>query len=115
MDSCFSTMAIEFPQTINMFKCFLTAKERPLCKKFILKVSKVLKFLALTSEEHCKGFDKFNSIFIFLTGLFFSANTNQLVGIEFVSWKELCICFLLIFLKRFFHNAVHSVHSCFLD
>ena len=51
---------------------------------------------------------------VFLNCSILSPNTDPLICVDLVVWKELNKCFLYFFLKSFFGDAGHSVHSSFL-
>ena len=80
-------------------------------KDLILKDTKLLLELPWPSRKQSTIFISSNSNLIFLTFSILSANTESLVCVVFVFWKELNKCFLYFFFKSLFCNARHSVNS----
>ena len=71
-------------------------------KALILKDTKLLSKLPWPSRKQSKTFIGSNSNLVFLTFSIPSANTEPLVCVVFVFWKELNNCFLYFFLKSLF-------------
>ena len=71
-------------------------------KDLILKDTELLSNLPWPSRKQFTFFISRNSNLIFLTFSILSANTEPLVCVVFVLWKELNKCFLYFFLKSFF-------------
>ena len=71
-------------------------------KHFILKDTKLLSKLPWPSRKQSTIFISSSSHLVFLTFSILSANTEPLVYVVFIIWKELNKCFLYFFLKTFF-------------
>ena len=71
-------------------------------KDFISKDTKLLSKLPCPSKRQSTILIKSNSNLVFLTFSILSANTEPLVCVVFVFWKELNKCFLYLFLKSLF-------------
>ena len=80
----------------------LEFRKRLVCKDFILKDTKLLSKLPWPSRKQSTIFISSNSNLVFSTFSILSANTEPLVCVVFVFWKELNKCFLYFFLKSLF-------------
>ena len=85
-------------------------------KDLILKVTKLLSKLPWPSRKQSAIFISSKSNLVFLIFSILSANTEPLVCVVFVFWKELNKCFLYFFLKSLFLQcSVFCQCPCFCD
>ena len=85
-------------------------------KDFILKDTRLLSSKPWPSMKQSTILIKSNSNLVFLTFSILSANTEPLVCVVFVFWKELNKCFLYFFLKSFFLQcSAFCPIPCFSD
>ena len=89
--------------TTNWFiQISLEFKEWLIYQDFVLKDTELLSKLPCPSRKQSTIFLSSNSNFVFLNFSILSANTDSLVWVYFVFWKELNNCFLNFFRKSLF-------------